>query len=60
MNGWTEIKEEIKKYIATNENETTMVQNFGFSKSNSKREVYSNTEARKTSNKQLHLKWKRS
>ena len=56
-NQWisAEIKEEIKKYLETNEN-TTM----GHGKSNSKKEVYSNTslpqETRKISNKQPNLK----
>ena len=37
----TEIKEEIKKYPDTNENETTMIQ-MGCSKRSSRKEVYSN------------------
>ena len=50
------IKEEIKKYLETNDNENTMIQKpIGCSKSCSKREVYSNTilpqETRKISNK---------
>ena len=54
-----EIKEEIKKYLETNDNENTMTQNLGCSKSSSKREVYSNTilpqETRNISNKQPSL-----
>ena len=38
-----EIKEEIKKYLETNDNENTMTKPMGCSKSSSKREVYSNT-----------------
>ena len=55
-NEWVkqEIKEEIKNYMKTNENENTMVQNLGYGKSGSKRKVYRNTglpqEARKFSN----------
>ena len=57
-----EIKEEIKKYLETNDNENTSIQNmFGCSNSSSKREVYSSTslpqETRKiTNNISLHLK----
>ena len=58
-----EIKEEIKKYLETNDNENTMTQKLmGCSKSSSNREVYSNTilpqEIRKISAKNLtlHLK----
>ena len=52
-----EIKEEIKKYLQTNENENTMIQNlWDASKSSSNRKVYSNTsllqEIRKISNEQ--------
>ena len=51
-----EIKEEIKKCIETNDNEHDHPKPMGYSKSSSKREVYSNTispqETRKTSNKQ--------
>ena len=55
-----EIKEEIKKYLETNYNENTMIQNlWNTAKSSSKREVYSNTslpqKTRKTSNKQSNL-----
>ena len=55
-----EIKEEIKKYLETNDNENTMIQNqMGFSKSSSKREVYSNTilpqETRNISNRKPKL-----
>ena len=55
-----EIKEEIKKYLETNNNENTMIQKpMEHSKSSSKREVYSNTmlpqETRKISNKQPNL-----
>ena len=55
-----EIKEEIKKYLDTNENENTMIQKpMGHGKISSKREVYSNTslpqETRKISNKQPNL-----
>ena len=50
-----EIKENIKKYLETNDNENTI----GCSKSNSKREIYSNIilpqETRKISNKQPNL-----
>ena len=55
-NQWAknEIKEEIGKHLKINEN-----RNIGHSKSNSKREVYSNIgllqETRKISNKQLNL-----
>ena len=49
-----EIKREIKKFLETNDNENTTP--MGYSKSSSKREVYSNIilpqEARKTSNRQ--------
>ena len=52
-----EIKEEIKKYIETNDNENMMTQDlWDAAKSSSKREVYSNTilpqETRNISNKQ--------
>ena len=50
-----EIKREIKKFLETNDNENTTP--MGYSKSSSKREVYSNAvlpqEARKTSNRNL-------
>ena len=51
------IKREIKRFLETNDNENTTTQNlWGYSKSSSKREVYSNTilnqETRKTSNRQ--------
>ena len=55
-----EIKREIKKFLETNDNENTTP--MGYSKSSSKRAVYSNTilpqEARKTriDNLTLHLK----
>ena len=49
-----EIKEEIKKYLDTNENQNTTIWNVGGSKSSSKGEVHSNTtlpqERRKISN----------
>ena len=52
-----EIKDEIKKYLETNDNENTMTQNlWDAAKSSYKREIYSNTilpqEIRKISNKQ--------
>ena len=52
-----EVKEEIKKYIETNDSENTMTPKpMGRSKSSSKREFYSNSispqETRKISNKQ--------
>ena len=55
-----EIKEEIKKYLETNDNENTTTQHlWDAAKSSSKREVYSNTslpkETRKISNKQSNL-----
>ena len=55
-----DIKEEIKKYLDTNDNENTMTQKpMGCSKRSSKSEVYSNTilpqETRKISNKQSNL-----
>ena len=55
-----EIKEEIKKYLETNDNENTMIQNlWDAAKSSFKREVYSNTslpqEIEKISNKQSNL-----
>ena len=55
-----DIKEEIKKYLETNDNENTMTQKpMGCSKRSSKSEVYSNTilpqETRKISNKQSNL-----
>ena len=55
-----EIKEEIKKYLETNDNENTTTQKpMGCSKSSSKREVYSNTilpqETRNISNEQPNL-----
>ena len=58
-----EIKEEIKTYLETNDNESTMKHDdpkpMRYSKSSSKREVYSNTilpeETRKISNKQPNL-----
>ena len=50
-----EIKKEIKKILQTNDNENITAQNL-YSKSSSKREVYSNTilhqETRKISNRQ--------
>ena len=55
------IKEEIKKYLETHDNENMMIQTkpMGCSKSNSKREVYRNTslpqETRKISNKQSNF-----
>ena len=63
-NQWNteEIKEEIKKYLETNDNENTMIQKpVGCRKSSSKREVHSNSsspqEIRKISkNLTLHLK----
>ena len=56
-----EIKEEIKKYLETNENKNTTIQkSMGCRKSGSKKEVYSNRslsqETRKISNLSLHLK----
>ena len=55
-----EIKEEIKKFLETNENKSTTIQKpMGCSKGRSKREVYSNTvltqETRKITNKQPNL-----
>ena len=55
-----EVKEEIKKYLETNDNKNTTIQKpMGHSKSSSKREVYSNTiltqATRKISNKQPKL-----
>ena len=60
-----EIKEEIKKYLETNENENNDPKPMGCSKSSSKMEVYSDTslpqETRKISNKlALHQKKKRN
>ena len=53
-----EIKDEIKKYLETNENENDP-KSMGCSKSSSKREVYSNRilpqETRNISNKQTNL-----
>ena len=50
-----EITEEIIKYLETNDNKNMMIQNMGFSKNSSKREVYRNTilpqETRKISTK---------
>ena len=57
-NKWVtdKIKDEIKKHLETNENEKTTTLNLHNSKSNSMREVYSDTslsqETRKISNKQ--------
>ena len=52
-----EIKREIKKFLETNDNENTTP--MGYSKSSSKREVYSNTilpqQTRKTLNRQPNL-----
>ena len=54
-----EIKEEIKKYLETNEMETPNPKSVGHSKSISKRKVYSDIslprETRKISNKQSDL-----
>ena len=55
-----EIKEEIKKYLETNENKNTTIQkSMGCRKSGSKREVYSYTslpkETRKISSKQSNF-----
>ena len=55
-----EIKEEVKKYLETNDNENTTIQNlWEAAKNSSKMEVYSNTilsqETRKISNKQSNL-----
>ena len=55
-----EIKEEIKKYLETNDNENTIIQKrMGCIKSSSKMEVYSYTslpqETRKISSKQSNL-----
>ena len=54
-----EIKEEIKKYLETNEWKHDDPKPMGYSKSSSKREVYSYTslpqETRKISNKQSNL-----
>ena len=55
-----EIKEEIKKYLETNDNENMTTQNlWDAANSSSKREVYSNTilpqEIRNISNKQPNL-----
>ena len=51
-----EIKEEIKKYLETNENEHTTTQTHGYREGSPEREVHSNTglskEDRKISNKQ--------
>ena len=61
-NQWiTEESKEIKRYLETNDNEDTTIQNTGHSKSISEREVHSNTilsqERRKNSNNLiLHLK----
>ena len=50
------MKEEVKKYLETNDNENTMTKTYGIQQSSSKREVYNNTilsqETRKPSNKQ--------
>ena len=56
-----EIKEEIKKYLETNDNENTMTQKpIGCSKSSYKKQVYSNTilpqETSQINNLTLHLK----
>ena len=55
-----EIKEEMKKYLQTNDNEYMRIQKpMGQSKSSSKRDVYSNKilpqETRKISNKQPNI-----
>ena len=54
-----EIKEEIKKYLETNDNENTRPKTYGMQQNSSKREEYSNTilpqETRKISNKQPNL-----
>ena len=54
-----EIKEEIKKYLETNNNENIMIQNIWDAAKGAMREVYSNTilpqETRKISNKQPNL-----
>ena len=55
-----QIKEDSKKYLEANDNKDTTIQNlWGCSKSNPKREVYSNTslpqETRKSSNKQANF-----
>ena len=54
-----EIKREIKKFLETNDNESTTQKPMGYSKSSPKREVYSNTilpqETRKTLNRQPKL-----
>ena len=51
-----EIKREIKKFLETNDNENIIQKPMGCRKSNSKREVYSNTilpqETRKTLDRQ--------
>ena len=50
-----EIKEEIKKYLETNENISTMIQRpMGRSKSSTSREVYSNTYNPISGNKKNH------
>ena len=54
-----EIKEEMKKYLETNDNENTMIQNLWDAAKAVLREVYSNTslpqDTRKISNKQSNL-----
>ena len=54
-----EIKEEIKRFLETNDNKDTKIQNLWDTENAAEREVYSNTilprEARKSSNKQPNL-----
>ena len=54
-----EIKQEIRKYLETNDNENTALQNLRCSKRSFKREVYSYTslpqETRKVSNEQSNV-----
>ena len=54
-----EIKEEIRKYLETNDNETTLIQNLWDAAKEVLRGIYSNTslpqETRKISNKQSKL-----
>ena len=47
-----EIKQEIRKYLETNDNENTALQNLRCSKSNPKREVDSDTGFPQQANKQ--------
>ena len=60
-NKWVakETKEEIKKYLETNENENTRFKACGMQKSSFKRAVYSNTSLAQKKKKQTNLKFKK-